>query len=123
MKIAVAGATGRVGRHVVDILEGRGHDVVRMSRATGVDVITGEGLADALEGAECVIDVSTGSSPEQDAATEFFTTASRNLQEMGQQAGVERIVVVSIVGIDKFTAGYSVAKIEHERRCRTDRSR
>jgi uncharacterized protein YbjT (DUF2867 family) len=114
-KIAVAGATGRVGRHVVDVLEARGHDVVAMSRSTGVDVITGNGLAQALTGVECVIDVATGPSPEQDAATEFFTTAARNLQEAGAQAGVRRMVVVSIVGADRFRGGYNAAKVAHER--------
>ena len=115
MKIGVAGATGRVGRHVVDVLEGRGHDVVRMSRSSGVDVITGRGLAEALAGAECVIDVASGPSPDQKAATEFFTTEARNLQEAGKRAGVQRMVVVSIIGIDRFTAGYMAAKVAHER--------
>jgi uncharacterized protein YbjT (DUF2867 family) len=113
-KIAVAGATGRVGRHVVDVLTERGHEAVAMSRATGVDVITGEGLAEALAGAECVIDVATGPSPDRQAATEFFTTATRNLHEAGERASVQRIVVVSIIGIDKFSAGYSAAKLDHE---------
>lgn len=113
-KIAVAGATGRVGRHVVDVLREQGHDVVPMSRSAGVDVITGDGLAAALAGVECVIDTATGPSPEQEAATTFFTTAARNLQRAGQQAGVRRIVVVSIIGTDRFTAGYGAAKIAHE---------
>lgn len=113
-KIAVVGATGRVGRHVVDVLNEAGHDVVAISRSGGVDVITGEGLAQALTGVECIIDVATGPSPEQEAATRFFTTATRNLQEAGQRAGVRRIVVVSIIGIDGLTAGYNVAKLAHE---------
>jgi uncharacterized protein YbjT (DUF2867 family) len=113
-KIAVAGATGRVGRHVVDLLEKAGHDVVRMSRSTGVDVITGDGLADALAGVDCIVDTATGPSPEQEAATEFFTTAARNLQELGRRAGVERLVVVSIIGTDRFTGGYGAAKVAHE---------
>jgi uncharacterized protein YbjT (DUF2867 family) len=114
-KIAVAGATGRVGRHVVDVLAAEGHDVVPMSRSGGVDVITGEGLAAALTGVECIIDVATGPSPEQQAATEFFTAAARNLHQAGQRAGVRRMVVVSIIGADRFTAGYGAAKIAHER--------
>jgi uncharacterized protein YbjT (DUF2867 family) len=114
-KIAVAGATGRVGRHVVDVLEAGGHDVVAMSRSSGVDVVTGDGLADALAGAECVIDVASGPSPDHEAATEFFTTAARNLQEVGERAGVRQIVVVSIIGCDRFTAGYNAAKVAHER--------
>jgi uncharacterized protein YbjT (DUF2867 family) len=114
-KIAVAGATGSIGRHVVDLLEAQGHDLVPMSRASGVDLITGEGLADALAGVATVIDVATQPSPEEEAATAFFTAATRNLQEVGEQAGVERIVVVSIIGIDRFTKGYYAAKLAHER--------
>jgi uncharacterized protein YbjT (DUF2867 family) len=114
IKIAVAGATGRVGHHVVDILRSAGHDVVAMSRATGVDLLTGTGLTEALDGVEIVIDTATGPSPEQDAATRFFTTAARNLQQAGETAGVRRIVVVSIIGVDRFTAGYNVAKLAHE---------
>src|SRR6266540_5069117 len=110
-KIAVAGATGRVGRHVVDALEAEGHDVVAISRSRGVDLITGEGLDEALAGVEVVVDTATGPSPDQQAATEFFTTASRNLQEVGERAGVRRVVVVSIIGADRFSGGYNAAKV------------
>jgi uncharacterized protein YbjT (DUF2867 family) len=113
-RIAVAGATGRVGRHVVDVLAERGHDVVRISRSDGVDVISGEGLAEALAGVECIVDTATGPSPELHAATEFFTTAARNLHEAGRRAGVQRIVVVSIIATDRLKGGYSVAKVAHE---------
>jgi uncharacterized protein YbjT (DUF2867 family) len=113
-KIAVAGATGRVGRHVVDVLEAGGHDVVAMSRSRGVDVITGEGLADALAGVETIVDAATGSSSEEAPATEFFTTATRNLREAGERAGVRRIVLVSIIGTDRFSSGYNAAKNAHE---------
>src|ERR671917_516245 len=89
-RIAVAGATGRVGRHVVDLLEARGHDVVSMSRSTGVDLVTGEGLADALTGVEVVVDAATGNSPDQDEATAFFTASARNLQDAADRAGVAR---------------------------------
>jgi uncharacterized protein YbjT (DUF2867 family) len=115
MRIAVVGATGRVGRHVVNVLTERGHEPVAMSRATGVDVIAGQGLADALTAAECIVDVATGPSPDRQQATEFFTTAARNLHEAGRRAGVQRIVVVSIIGIDRYTGGYSAAKLDHER--------
>src|SRR5688500_14442513 len=108
-KIAVAGATGRVGSHVVEVLEAQGHDVVAMSRSRGVDVVSGDGLAQALSGVECIIDVATGPSPDQATATEFFAAAARNLHEAGLRAGVQRIIVVSIIGIDKFSAGYSAA--------------
>jgi putative NAD(P)-binding protein len=110
----VAGATGRVGRHVVDILEAEGHDVVEMSRSRGVDIITGEALAEALSGVEAIVDAATGPSPEEQAATEFFTTAARNLHEAGQRAGVQRIVVVSIIGADRLSGGYGAAKVAHE---------
>lgn len=113
-KIAVAGATGRLGRHIVDALEAQGHDVVSISRSTGVDVITGEGLAEALSGVESVIDSATQPTPDQDAATEFFTTAARNIQEAGERAGVQRVVVVSIVGTDRFSGGFLAAKFAHE---------
>ncbi|HEX6698874.1 MAG TPA: NAD(P)H-binding protein [Solirubrobacteraceae bacterium] len=113
-KIAVAGATGRVGRHLVDILEAQGHEVAAISRSRGVDVITGEGLAEALVGAEAIVDAATGPSPDEHAATEFFTTATRNLQHEGQRAGVQRVVVVSIIGSDRFPGGYGAAKIAHE---------
>jgi uncharacterized protein YbjT (DUF2867 family) len=114
-KIAVAGATGRVGRHVVDVLTVEGHDVVAMSRSSGVDVVSGDGLAEALAGVECVIDVASGPSPDQEAATAFFTAAARNLHAAGARAGVRRMVVVSIIGCDRFTAGYMAAKVAHER--------
>jgi uncharacterized protein YbjT (DUF2867 family) len=114
-RIAVAGGTGRVGRHAVEVLQARGHQVVSMSRSSGVDVITGDGLAKALAGVECVIDTATGASPEQKAATAFFTAAARNLHSAGEQAGLRRIVMVSIIGCDRFAAGYGAAKLAHER--------
>jgi uncharacterized protein YbjT (DUF2867 family) len=113
-RIAVAGATGRVGRHVVEVLAERGYLAVPISRANGVDLISGNGLAEALEGVEGVIDAATGPSPEQGAATEFFTTAAANLQQAGARAGVNRIVVVSIIGCDRFSGGYAAAKVAHE---------
>ena len=114
VKIAVVGATGRVGHHVVDVLTERGHDVVPISRTHGVDVITGDGLAEALAGVESIVDVATGPSPEQQPATEFFTTAAENLQRVGQQTGVNRIIAVSIINTDRLKGGYSVAKVAHE---------
>src|SRR3954470_19315588 len=113
-KIAVAGATGRVGRPLVDILESRGHDVVPMSRSQGVDVITGKGLDQALTGVDTIIDVATGPSPDEAEATAFFTASARNLQRAGAAAGAKRIVVVSIIGIDKFQGSYNATKVAQE---------
>ena len=114
MRIAVAGATGRVGRHVVDVLEAEGHDVVAISRSNGVDVISGTGLDDALAGVDAIVDAATQPAPDRDAATEFFTTAARNLHDAGDRAGVRRMVVVSIIGCDRFEDGFLAAKFAHE---------
>ena len=113
-KIAVAGATGRVGRHIVDVLTERGHEVVPISRGQGVDVITGDGLAAALEGADVIVDAATGSSPEEQTATAFFTTATRNLYTAGAAAGAQRMIVLSIIGADRFRGGYGAATMAHE---------
>jgi len=110
-RIAVVGATGRVGRHVVDVLIQRGYDAVPASRANGVDVITGAGLHEALAGADVIVDVATGPSPEEQPATEFFTTAAHNLQA----AGAPLVVAVSILGVQHFGSGYGAAKLAHER--------
>ena len=113
-RIAVAGATGRLGRHIVDVLEERGYGVVPISRTHGVDVVTGEGLAEALAGVDTVIDAAAYPANEQEPATEFFVASSRNLQRLGAEAGVRRLVVVSIIGVDHFTSGFLAAKKVHE---------
>jgi uncharacterized protein YbjT (DUF2867 family) len=113
-RIAVTGATGRLGSHLVEILAQRGHDVVPIARSKGVDVVTGEGLDDALAGVETIIDAATGPSPDQAEATAFFTASARNVQRAGAAAGAKRIVVVSIIGIDKFHGGYNAGKLAQE---------
>lgn len=115
LKIAVIGATGRVGRPLVDDLDGRGHEVVPISRSHGVDVVTGEGLAAALKGVDRVVDAASGASPDEQEATAFFTNAARNLQAAAERNGVEHIVAVSIIGCDRFTEGYNAAKVVQER--------
>jgi uncharacterized protein YbjT (DUF2867 family) len=114
-EIAVAGATGRLGRHLVDVLEERGHEVVRISRTDGVDLVSGEGLEGALAGVEVVVDAASYPLPDEREAGEFFTTAVGNLQRLGEAAGVRRLIVVSIIGTDRFKGGYGAAKIVHER--------
>jgi uncharacterized protein YbjT (DUF2867 family) len=113
-RIAVTGATGRLGSPLVEILEQRGHVVVPIARSKGVDVVSGEGLDEALAGAETIIDAATSPSPDQEEATAFFTASARNLQRAGAAAGAKRIVVVSIIGIDKFQGGYNAAKVAQE---------
>ena len=115
MLIAVAGATGRLGTHLVEVLQERGHGVVPISRTHGLDVVTAVGLEQALKGVDCIIDAATGPSPDEAEATSFFTAASRNLHEAGHAAGVDRMLVVSIVGIDRWIDGYGKAKLAHER--------
>lgn len=115
VKVAVVGATGRLGSHAVEVLRERGHEVVAASRASGVDVVSGAGLGEALDGVEVIVDAATGPSPDEREATDFFTTAAGNLQRAGAEQGVREIFAVSIVGIDHFQGGYYAAKAAHER--------
>jgi uncharacterized protein YbjT (DUF2867 family) len=114
MLIAVAGATGRLGRHLVEVLEERGHGVVPISRTHGLDLTTGVGLEQALTGADGIIDAATWATPDREAATSFFTTATRHLHEAGQAAGVRRMLVVSIIGTGSLAGPYNLAKLAHE---------
>jgi uncharacterized protein YbjT (DUF2867 family) len=100
MRLAVAGATGNIGKLVVAGLERDGHDVVGISRALGVDLMTGAGLDDALAGVEAVIDVTNGPATERDEAVRFFGTTTGNLLAAEQKAGVRHHVLLSIVGVD-----------------------
>jgi uncharacterized protein YbjT (DUF2867 family) len=115
MKIVIIGGTGRVGSNVVRRLEAQGHDAVPAAPNTGVDTITGEGLAGALAGADVVVDVSNAPSWEDDAVLEFFTTSTRNLLAAERDAGVGHHVAVSIVGSDRLPdSGYLRAKVAQE---------
>lgn len=100
MKIAVAGGTGLVGSKVVARLTARADEVVVLSRSQGIDLTTGDGLAEALRGVEVVVDTTSLASTKPRDTVEFFRTVATNLQRAGQVADVRRIVTLSIVGID-----------------------
>jgi uncharacterized protein YbjT (DUF2867 family) len=115
MKIVVIGGSGRVGGNVVRRLVAQGHDPVPASPATGVDTITGEGLADVMAGADVVVDVSNAPVWDDDAVREFFTTSTRNLLAAERDAGVKHHLAVSIVGADRLPdSGYLRAKVAQE---------
>ncbi|HXP00383.1 MAG TPA: SDR family oxidoreductase [Luteibacter sp.] len=102
MKIVVVGGRGLVGRNIVARLQAHGHDVSSASRATGVDLLTGRGLAEALVGAEVVVDVSNSPTFDDVAAFEFFETAIINLLEAERVAGVKHHVALSVVGTERL---------------------
>ena len=115
MKISVIGATGLIGSKVVDLLEGGGHDVVAASRASGADVLTGEGLADALAGADVLVDLTNSPSFDDDPVMDFFTRSSANLVAAAEQSGVGHYVGLSIVGVEGLPeSGYMRAKVVQE---------
>ena len=115
MRIAVAGGTGVVGRHVIDQLEAAGHQPVTLARSAGVDLVSGRGLDAALEGVTVVVDVVSVVTTRARAAVDFFTAATRNLLAAGQHAGVGHHVALSIVGIDdQRLGGYYAGKRAQE---------
>ncbi len=118
MRIAVAGATGTVGRHVVASADERGHDVVALSRAHGVDVTTGRGVTEALRDVDAVIDVTNTTTFFARTARRFFEAATHHLLAAEQEIGVGHHVALSIVGIDGIDASYYAGKIAQERAVR-----
>ena len=125
MRIAIVGATGLVGSALVRAAQTAGHDVIALSKESGVDVLQPEGLAELLGGAEAVVDVTQSPSLDEDEATRFFARAAENLGRAGTAAGVQRSVVLSIIGVDQVAAagtevagpgfdGYYRAKYAHE---------
>src|ERR1700740_2934828 len=121
MKIVVIGGTGLIGSKVVNILRQRGHEVAAASPSSGVNTLTGEGLAQALTGAQVVVDVANSPSFEDKPALDFFETSGRNLLSAEKSAGVKHHVALSVVGTDRLTgsgpgslSGYFRAKMAQE---------
>jgi len=128
MKLAVIGSTGLVGSQLAALAESRGHDVTGISKESGVDLLAGTGLADALTGVESVVNVIQSPNLEQQDSTEFFTTVATNLGRAASGAGVRHSVVLSIIGVDRVAAaegdagtgfdGYYKAKFAQEQATR-----
>src|ERR1700712_523242 len=111
MKIVVIGGTGLIGSQLVNQLQGSGHEVIAASPNNGVNTLTGEGLAEVLQGAHIVVDVSNSPSFEDTAVMNFFKTANENLMPAEKAAGVQHHVALSVVGTQKLQAsGYFRAK-------------
>jgi uncharacterized protein YbjT (DUF2867 family) len=115
MKIVVIGGSGLIGKKLVNNLRQQGHEVLAASPSSGVNTLTGEGLAQALTGAQVVVDVANSPSFEDKAVLEFFETAGRNLHAAEATAGVRHHVALSVVGTDRLLAsGYFRAKLAQE---------
>jgi len=116
MKIVVIGGTGLIGSKLVENLRKDGHEPLAAALETGVNLLTGEGLAEALDGAQVVVDVANAPAWDDAAVLDFFETASHNLLEAEMAAGVRHHVTLSVVGADRLAAesGYMRAKIAQE---------
>ncbi|MDJ1500311.1 SDR family oxidoreductase [Xanthocytophaga agilis] len=115
MKIVIIGGTGLIGSNVSEKLRRLGHEVIVASPSTGINAFTGEGITDALENAQVVVDLSNSASPEEDTAIAFFRTAGNNLVAAEKAAGIKHHLVLSIVGTDlALYIGYLRAKKEQE---------
>jgi uncharacterized protein YbjT (DUF2867 family) len=115
MKIVVIGGTGLIGSKLVEKLRAEGHEAVAASPDTGVDTLTGEGLAEAMEGAAVVVDVSNAPQWDDAAVMEFFQTSTRNVLKTEVAAGVGHHVALSVVGADRLEdSGYFRAKVVQE---------
>jgi uncharacterized protein YbjT (DUF2867 family) len=115
MKIVVIGGTGLIGSKVVEKLKQKGDEVIAAAPKTGVNTITGEGLAQALAGTQVVVDLANSPSFENKAVLEFFETSEHNLLPAEAAAGVRHHVALSIVGIDRTDNGYFRAKVAQEK--------
>ena len=115
MKLVIIGGTGLIGSKLVTKLREHGHDAVAAAPVTGVNTLTGEGLAEVLQGASVVIDVSNSPSFEDAAVMAFFTTSTRNLLKAAGAAGVRHYVALSVVGTERLSeSGYFRAKTAQE---------
>jgi uncharacterized protein YbjT (DUF2867 family) len=115
MKIVVVGGTGLIGSKLVPILSEHGHKTVAASPKTGVNTLTGEGLAEVLDDAQVIVDVSNSPSFDDRAVMDFFTTSTANLLQYGAEAGVGHLVALSVVGTQRLAdSGYIRAKIAQE---------
>jgi uncharacterized protein YbjT (DUF2867 family) len=116
MRIAVIGGTGVVGRYTVEALRRAGHDIIVVARARGVNVLTGDGLDDALVGVDAVIDVTNLQAPDAQATQNLFAAATRNLLGAEQRAQVRHHVLLSIVGVDRLegNAHYAGKRMQEE---------
>jgi uncharacterized protein YbjT (DUF2867 family) len=115
MKVVVVGGTGLIGSRIVAKLQEDGHRALAASPESGVDTITGEGLVEALSGAEVVVDASNAPSWDDAAVLDFFQTSSRNLTATAARADVKHYVAMSIVGADRLPdSGYLRAKVAQE---------
>ncbi|KUI00045.1 SDR family oxidoreductase [Mycobacterium sp. IS-3022] len=116
MKITVIGATGQIGAKVVDLLRANGHQVTAASLSTGANVVTGEGLGEALSAADVLVDVVNSPSFDDGPVMDFFTASSTNLVAAARDHGVGHYVALSIVGCDMLPdSGYMRAKVAQEK--------
>ncbi|MBD9603194.1 SDR family oxidoreductase [Pseudomonas sp. PDM10] len=116
MKFVIIGGSGLIGSKVCKNLQDLGHEVISASPSTGINVITGEGLADALKGADVVVDVANSPSFEDHAALHFFETAGHNLFAAEKVAGTKHHVALSVVGTERMLdSGYFRAKMAQEK--------
>jgi uncharacterized protein YbjT (DUF2867 family) len=116
MKIVVIGGSGLIGKKLIPLLRGAGHEAVSASPSSNVNTLTGEGVSRALAGAEVVVDVTNSPSFEDKAVLEFFETSTRNILAAEAAAGVKHHVALSVVGADRFPdSGYMRAKVAQEK--------